>query len=400
MNNILSTQSLNTRPSLLLLALALTCPSAWAATHDMTQMQHEMPMSGMDMGDMPMSHDMPTTTVPSTPAPQPMAEMDMGSMDHDMSGMDHSMHMPDSTTAQTPTTVTASPMAQVMPEMNHHSMPMEMVKTEHSMDHKAMPNMTHSMAGMQDMDMDMSGMQGGQAPANARDPFAVADGYHNASGHGQHRHTLGSMPMWSMAADRLEWQHNDTTDQAFVDASFWYGTDQNRLLLRTETAFDDTGSLDSQNHALWWHPISAFWNRELGVRYDHSASVDRTWLAAGINGTAPYWVDVSAWVYLGENGRTALKAEAEYDLRLTQNWVLQPRLEANAYGKSDPEQQIGSGLSNLESGLRLRYDRNRQIAPYLGLARERWYGNTADLRRQASEATSDTIAVLGLQLWY
>ena len=176
MNNILSTQSLNTRPSLLLLALALTCPPAWAATHDMTHMQHDMPMSGMDMGDMPMSHDMPTTTVPSTPAPQPMAEMDMGSMDHDMSGMDHSMHMPDPTTAQTPTTVTASPMAQIMPDMNHHSIPMEMAKTEHSMDHKAMPNMTHSMAGMQDMDMDMSGMQGGQAPANARDPFAVADG--------------------------------------------------------------------------------------------------------------------------------------------------------------------------------------------------------------------------------
>ncbi|MGC8006364.1 copper resistance protein B, partial [Salmonella enterica] len=63
----------------------------------------------------------------------------------------------------------------------------------------------------------------------------------------------------------------------------------------------------------------------------------RNWLAFGVQGLAPYWFEVEATGYVGEQGRTALRLAAEYEVLLTQRWVLQPRVEANLYGKEDPE---------------------------------------------------------------
>ncbi len=44
-------------------------------------------------------------------------------------------------------------------------------------------------------------------------------------------------------------------------------------------------------------------------------------------------------------------------------------MKANLYSKDDPARRTGSGLSDLEFGLRLRYELNRQLAPYVGV---RW----------------------------
>ena len=119
-----------------------------------------------------------------------------------------------------------------------------------------------------------------------------------------------------------------------------------------------------------------------------------------MQGIAPYWFDVEATGYLGDQGRSALRLAASYDVLLTQKLIAQPRIDANVYGKSDPARDIGSGLSNLTAGLRLRYGFTRQFAPYVGVEWAGKFGQTADLARAAGERPRQTRLVAGVRLWF
>ncbi len=115
---------------------------------------------------------------------------------------------------------------------------------------------------------------------------------------------------------------------------------------------------------------------------------------------APYWFDVEATAYVGDSGRTAARAELEYDLLLTQRLILQPDVELKVYGKDDPARKIGSGLSSIDVGLRLRYEIKRQFAPYIGVLWSRKAGNTANFARTAGEDIRDTQFVAGVRIWF
>jgi copper resistance protein B len=119
-----------------------------------------------------------------------------------------------------------------------------------------------------------------------------------------------------------------------------------------------------------------------------------------VQGLAPYWFELDVTAYVGSKGRTALAAEAEYELLLTQRLVLQGRAEATAYGKDDAVNAIGKGLASFSAGLRLRYEFSRQFAPYAGIEWSSKYGNTADLARLHNDATEDTAVVAGIRFWF
>ena len=71
------------------------------------------------------------------------------------------------------------------------------------------------------------------------------------------------------------------------------------------------------------------------------------------------------------------RLKADYDLLLTQRLILQPYGEVNLYGKSDSQRQVGSGLSELELSLRLRYEGRRQFARRRHSARQKACEKTA-----------------------
>ena len=110
--------------------------------------------------------------------------------------------------------------------------------------------------------------------------------------------------------------------------------------------------------------------------------------------------EVDAALYIGEQGRTAARFSGEYDMLLTQRLILQPEIEFELYGKDDPENGIGSGLSNMEAGLRLRYEIRREFAPYIGVHWERKFGQTADFARAEGEDESDFLFVAGVRAWF
>ena len=104
--------------------------------------------------------------------------------------------------------------------------------------------------------------------------------------------------------------------------------------------------------------------------------------------------------FVGDSGRTALRLSGDYDLLITQRLVLQPEAELNFYGSDDPERLIGSGLSDLEIGLRLRYELSREFAPYLGVSWSKRFGESADLSQAAGAETDELSLVAGLRVWF
>jgi copper resistance protein B len=180
----------------------------------------------------------------------------------------------------------------------------------------------------------------------------------------------------------------------------WFGRDYNRLVFKAEGDIAKGKLQESRTELLWGHAIATFWDTQAGMRYDSGVGPDRGWLAFGVQGLAPYWFEVDAAAYVGNNGRTALRLGAEYELLLTQKLVLQPRVEVNGYGKSDEARGIGAGLSEAQAGLRLRYEFTRQFAPYIGVERTGKFGQTANLARAEGESTGATRWVAGVRFWF
>ena len=135
-------------------------------------------------------------------------------------------------------------------------------------------------------------------------------------------------------------------------------------------------------------------------RFRFGGGPSRTYAALGVIGLAPYKFEVEATAYLGESGQVGLGAEAEYEMLFTNRLIGQWLVEGEAWSKDDPAVGIGSGLSKVEAGFRLRYEFHRQFAPYVGVVWERAYGGTADLRRAASGDVDDTRIVAGVRIWF
>ncbi|WP_329742879.1 copper resistance protein B [Dyella sp. A6] len=148
----------------------------------------------------------------------------------------------------------------------------------------------------------------------------------------------------------------------------WWGGDIDRLWLDSEGEHASDGTRDARVEAFWGHAVASFWDTRLGVRHDFGQGPSRNWIAAGVEGLAPYWFELNATVYAGPQGRTAARTEVNYELFFTQRLILQPSLEMNLYGKSDQQRDIHAGLATAELGLRLRYEFSRRFAPYVGVS--------------------------------
>lgn len=237
--------------------------------------------------------------------------------------------------------------------------------------------------------------QGGPPPADARDPDYSEGTRHSPVGGmdmADHEH------FGYVLIDRLQVVTGDEHGQD-VEGEAWYGGDYNKLWLKGEAERRD-GETGWQAEVLWDRAFAPFWSTQLGVRHDGGEGPDRTWLAAGVQGLSPYWFETEATAYWRGGGHFALSVDVSYDILLTQRLILDPSLAANLYSKDDESHGIGAGLSDLEAGLRLRYEFGRKFAPYVGVKWQRKFGGTADMARQRGEETSGAVAEFGVRIWF
>ena len=421
------------RRAVLMIALLLALPLAAAAqtAPAASASSASTDMGGMDMGAMPgmpmpappASRAAPATAAPARKKPRRKAAPPPAKAMQGMQGMDHgSMALPATSASPASPAPASSSMQDMgsMPGMDHAAMPaaaqppaapaahdmqdMQGMGDMSGMDHASMPGMDHGAAkgaadaGMAGMaGMSMGPMQGGNAPANARSPD-----YSDGVGYGpmQGMDMADNKPLGKLLIDQLEAYDGRAGGAQRWDAEAWYGNDLNKLWLRSE-GDRRRGTLEEGDvEAFWNHAVAPYWSTQLGVRQDLGVGPGRSWAAFGVQGLAPYWFELEATGYVGQAGRTAARLRATYELLLSQRLILQPEAEVNLYGRNDPQRRIGSGVSDVQLGLRLRYEIRRQFAPYVGVNWVRRIGTTADYARQDHQPVFDPQLVAGLRLWF
>ena len=202
--------------------------------------------------------------------------------------------------------------------------------------------------------------------------------------------------------DRLEYQTNEGEADLLWDVQAWVGADYNKLWLKSEGTWlvDEEKFEEAEVELLYSRNIATFWDLQVGVRHDFEPEPTRTFAALGVEGLAPYWFEVDATAYLSDDGDISANLEAEYDLLLSQRLILQPRFETNIAVQEVEELNIGSGINDIELGLRLRYEIRRQFAPYIGVSWSRKLGETADLAEADGENIEVISFVAGIKLWF
>ena len=384
---------MNTR--IIALALGLAC-SPWVlaagdGNHDHSQhkgMDHSQ-HKGMDHSKM--DHSQHQGMDHSKMDHSQHKGMDHSKMDHGQhKGMDHS-------------------------KMNHSQHKgMDHSKMDHSqhkgmdqpkMDHSQHKGMDHSkMDHSQHKGMDHSKMDHSQHDrfADFKKPIPVSDGSaeddipmpHPGAMHMEDDPTLSKVMI-----HKFETQAADGENPLVLEAEAWIGKDLNKLWFKTEVEKTGSEVEHAELQVLYSKAISPYWDLQTGLRKDFQPE-GREWLALGVKGLAPYYIDIDAALFAGDNGRTAARLKAEKEIMLTQKTALLPELELNLYGKDDPAMGIGSGLSDAKVGLRLLHEVRREFAPYIGVEWSKKFGGTAEHARDHGESTEDTRAVVGIHGWF
>jgi len=199
--------------------------------------------------------------------------------------------------------------------------------------------------------------------------------------------------------DQLEWQFVHGEPGSRWDSRSWIGGDINRLWVKTEGDAVD-GILDTaEAQVLFGRAISPWWDVVAGVRFDPRPSPSHTWLAIGVQGIAPQFLDVQATAFIGPSGHTAGRIEVEHELLFTQRLVMQTLVELSLSGKDDLDRGVGAGLSTGEIGFRFRYEIKREFAPYTGVVWHRKLFGTGDVARARGEDPGGWHVVAGLRWW-
>jgi copper resistance protein B len=287
------------------------------------------------------------------------------------------------------------------PPQDPQPMPgMDMSGDHGAHDMSAMPGMT--MPGMAQTG---TALPAGDAPAPPPPMDHYADRFFPASEMSRSRAAMmreqGGQTLYQVMFNLAEVQARAGRDGYRWDGEAWVGGDINRLWLKSEGdgAFRE-GVESAEVQALYSRAIGPYFNLQAGVRHDFQPSPTRTYATVGFEGLAPYMFEVEGALFLSSKGEVLGRLEGYYDQRLTQRLILQPRVEFNLSAQDVPEIRIGSGLTDAELGLRLRYETSRQFAPYIGVSYEAKTGRTADFARADGKDPTTTNVVAGVRFWF
>ena len=177
-------------------------------------------------------------------------------------------------------------------------------------------------------------------------------------------------------ADRLEYQSADETN--VWDLQGWYGKDLQKFWWKIEGS--DAEITTNNVQLLYSRAVSPWFDVQAGVLLEFVDSDSTAAAVAGIQGTTPYWLELDVAAFITEEGDVGLKAEVERDFYVSQKFVVQPRVEFV---------DSSAAPSELDLGIRLRYEFSRQIAPYIGVS---WH--------ITSDSDNDETFLAGLRFWF
>ncbi len=202
--------------------------------------------------------------------------------------------------------------------------------------------------------------------------------------------------------DQFEGRTDGPNNELRWDGEGWVGTDMDKLWIKSEGFVSNGTVSDGDQEALYDRPIPRlrYFDMQAGIRADLDSDPGRVWAAVGMEGMAPYYFAFAPTFYISDSGHYAGRLNGSYDLFLTQRWIVQPQAELNFYSKDDPPRKTGTGLAEIDTGLRLRYEVSRKFAPYIGFAYNGKFGSTAVYAKQAGQRADDARFVFGIRIWH
>jgi len=222
-------------------------------------------------------------------------------------------------------------------------------------------------------------------------------------------------PVLSKVMSEFEYVSEQGGNALEWDIDAWVGRDLYKVWLKTSGEVTDSEVEEANVELVYSRAVYTTWDQQFGIRRDfkpdsnvsnRSDSTEnsnaRDWLSFGYIGTAPYFIEVDARVFFGEESSTQLLVELEREIMLTQEWVLTPELDIIANGRSNPEFGEGSGLSEIEFSLRLGYERkgNRKFQPFMGIVGRQTFGGTKRFVKSEGNKSGSLEAMIGIHSWF
>ena len=103
-------------------------------------------------------------------------------------------------------------------------------------------------------------------------------------------------------ANRLDYGASQAGARASWDIDVRVGTDENRLMLKTEGQYVRGKGENAEVQLLYDRPITEFFDFQIGVR-QLFVPVGRTYLAVGVQGMLPWFIDTDATLFVSSKGQ-------------------------------------------------------------------------------------------------
>lgn len=201
---------------------------------------------------------------------------------------------------------------------------------------------------------------------------------------------------FQLETDYADWGSNKR--EVTWEGSGWYGGDTEKIWVKTEGEWGDGDLEEAEVQALYSRNIARFWDVQAGVRHDFRPD-PTNYFAVALVGLAPYWFELDTSLFVSDEGDVSLRGQAEYELLLTQKLILSPYGEVNIFASDVPEQEVGAGIANIDTGLQLRYEIRREFAPYIDFNYVGLFGETKSLAEADNKEANDFTVRLGVRFW-
>ena len=179
------------------------------------------------------------------------------------------------------------------------------------------------------------------------------------------------------------------------------GTDENRVFVEANLNKAESNDPNYDVSALYSRNVAPFWDVQAGVRYSedkNNRNSNRIDGVIGLLGLAPYFFETKAYLYGGENNFWGASFDFDRDLLLTQKLITQPYIEADVIFSDDSNYAAKSGLSELKTGIKTRYEITKRIKPFIDVAYQYEKGQKATSMQEATESEKGWKYGAGIEL--
>ena len=179
------------------------------------------------------------------------------------------------------------------------------------------------------------------------------------------------------------------------------GTDENRMFVEANLNKAESNDPNYDVSALYSRNVAPFWDVQAGVRYSedkNNRNSNRIDGVIGLLGLAPYFFETKAYLYGGENNFWGASFEFDRDLLLTQKLITQPYIAADIVLNDNSDFAAKSGLSELKTGIKTRYEINKRIRPFVDVAYQYEKGQKLTTFQEATDSEKGLLYGAGIEL--